>query len=729
MAQSLSKRCLTDKQWNEFADASDTGSAVRIVTDALQFASPDPNLNRFLRKFKSCFKVSVPDVLQKVVLLQHTSTKSDLDCVIRKVTRLIAAQSAAENPVPAEMALLYRMRSHLHLLKHEKLIKESTKHGKSAFMSALVDLEVASNCQSQMSDHSVDSNTGIPDLEQLRKWLVSLKNVCLAKKCKSECQMLPVGLKRLQHQSHSRSGGGDKVHNNPNGVDEGYRSLSPRSKSDSSTNYRVCESATKGRFLRAARKFESGDVVLSESAFVSSLSSDFLSFRCNHCHYRITDSYIKCDRNCPVVFCSLPCYKTAAVIHEKECPVMAVIVNENTHFQLVLRFFIRCYETLFLPHVTDDRVRKAELLAHHFNRYSPSYRFDVTVKSLNAAFLLSKMGVLDIKSDLSNRCLLMSRVLTYLCQIETNSVALTDKIGSAIFIEYSMACHSCSPNVDYNYQRKQQKSRLFRETGPILWLVANQVIEAGTELTISYASGRTLSERRRLLQSSYFFRCNCDLCLDEARELNDLNEHKPNTKCSSCGQDLVKSDAPDESPDPEHLFSCRNSSCSQFEITINFQKELQFIRDFLQHRILIMKDSEKFTEQMRTSCLKQYDRIVKLFMSPNLLQLDFAIFMSKCFSHCGNRHGAQDPDGADFRKWAKTAFEISDYLLGFHSITAECFHRMASVSHPALPLTSKQTMQCLQSQFHELRLQVTQEQIQFFDEEVPFEKRKCLTKF
>lgn len=696
-------QCLTADQRSRFDAATDTRTAVRIVSDALQFKSiyekNSDKCNPFLVHMMNRYKTNKDNVMKRVTSLNERSASSEVASVIRKVTLLIANQSAAPEASESELALLYRTRCHLFLLKHEHQIRKLKDHGTQSYMAALMDLETAIHCDSGNQPDSAELR--VPGVKQLRRRIATAKNSCLQKEC-AKCSNLPSDLKRSCN-SYS--------------PDEGYRSLSPQSLS--SREIRVCNSVTKGRFLRTCRNLKSGEEIWSESAFVSSLVPDLHASRCFHCYGRISDSFTKCDRNCPVNFCSGSCLNAAKGNHDNECPVMAYILSENSHFLLAIRFFIKLLNKP--SHETQD-------LVHHFHRYTPSYRFDLTVKTLLTSFVLSEMGrdMLDIESDLNNDCLLMSRVLTLFCQIETNSASLIRRTGSAIYPKYSMAAHSCCPNMRYDYHVDKKATHRNRMTGPLLYLYANQDIAADTELTVSYITIGRFQERQAKLEASYYFKCRCNHCLTEMRQQYDA-VCIPKKICPLCENDLNKSGGRSDSLEiSEHQFSCSNVSCY---FTIDFKNDLMYYKDFLRQKLLLVDGNVTDDEvaKMLKSICKHYDDICKLYETPNLIQMDFAVFICKLFYHRNNRSEAHSLQ--DCVEWAETAFKISDSLLGFHPETAACFFRIITAfdSLKSSDSLTEEEASAMKSEF--IRRNVSADQVRYFDDEVPPGKREILMKF
>ena len=708
MSPGLISRCksrLKSDDWEQFEAATDTSSAVRILSHALRIdLDANPVLEHFMAQTPD---LSSDDIVSKVMALRDTTPTVKLMSVSSELTRLISQACEPAGNTNRSLPLLYRLRALVHIMRHEKVEKRDQKHERTAYTSALVDLESANFCEA----HSQPEE--LPDeLRNLETRLADARKRCDAS---ASGHTLPVQLIREADSpapDTPDSDGGADASSSPE-TDEGYRS---RSQSPAAASaFTVCHSPSKGRFLRAACSLAPGDEVLSESAFIFALSSELHQSRCSNCLNRINNLVAKCPNNCPVVYCSALCRDQGKRIHCMECPLIGIILSENTHFQLTIRFFLMSLRS------SNAQSRQAADLSHHFGHYPASYRFVVAVRAVFTAVVLSEMGVLSLGDDMQNGCPLMSRILTQLCQIETNSVSMVDRIGSAIFTQFSLTCHSCSPNLDYRYHKKGSVPTSHRTAAPPrLWLTANQMIAKGTELTISYTSGKSVHERRQRLHHSYLFHCFCDLCLRELRGHMDLQICQPVTKCIACPNDLASAETPllsdeqDPSAHPKYLFACQNAACSEYGNNIDFERKLTFFSDFLlcQTTATRCKVSDaKAMQSILSSCLKRYDIFSTYFQTPNLLQLDFEVFLCKLL-HTFNNH----PESL---MWAAKAFSTSHKLLGCHTETAINFQRLILSLHaqPSIQsLSHDDRDRQMKDTFHSMG--ISDSDVLFYNEEV-----------
>ncbi|KAJ1679952.1 hypothetical protein EV182_000982 [Spiromyces aspiralis] len=105
-------------------------------------------------------------------------------------------------------------------------------------------------------------------------------------------------------------------------------------------------------------------------------------------------------------------------------------------------------------------------------------------------------------------------------------------IGCAIYPTAVFFNHSCCPSVT-----KKREGRVIK-------FIANQRIEAGQELYISYGNvSEPVGERRRRLLDHYFFLCQCERCVSE--HLATLSMDYRDGNSSSSNSSSVSSDRPD----------------------------------------------------------------------------------------------------------------------------------------------------------------------------------------
>ena len=90
--------------------------------------------------------------------------------------------------------------------------------------------------------------------------------------------------------------------------------------------------------------------------------------------------------------------------------------------------------------------------------------------------------------------------------LRTNSFAMEDGQGSAVYPNLARINHSCFPNV-----RQEQDISVSGEVQ--MQIIASRDIEINEEINISYIDIRQTTERRReQLDMSYRFHCVCTLC-------------------------------------------------------------------------------------------------------------------------------------------------------------------------------------------------------------------------
>ena len=100
--------------------------------------------------------------------------------------------------------------------------------------------------------------------------------------------------------------------------------------------------------------------------------------------------------------------------------------------------------------------------------------------------------------------------------IECNSFGMSTserlRCGTAVFFPTSLINHSCEPNAFIKFAGNKQ------------YLLANQEIQEGEEITISYIDHAYPERiyRQRLLRDGYFFDCICERCQKEKDVKTDV---------------------------------------------------------------------------------------------------------------------------------------------------------------------------------------------------------------
>ena len=576
------------------------------------------------------------------------------------------------------LAETYLTRSRLHLNRHKR------HRATTPYVAALLDLRAAQACFPRPITEQTDDA-----LRQMRR---ALKTASKASPERSLPKTLTLITKSLAEVGTVRP-------------DEGYRSRTP---SPHQSRFVECQAPSKGRLLRAACDLHAGQLLFSETAFVSCLEPDVLASHCSHCTRRLTSRLAKCPRNCPLVFCSASCRQQAWPLHRHECAVQAVLLNCDSLQQMAIRFFQRCSNA-------DPAAKDAAALSHHFLRYSSPRRLRTIVAALFTGFLLQQMGLLQVAYDMENGCPSLSRILTHMCQARTNAVSLTDtnNIGYAIFPNFSLLSHACNANLlythkDYGLTMVAGADDAGDGSPPRICLVLRRDVKAGAELTVSYTSNASLVERQQKLRQHYFFHCFCDACLTEMRKAPVmellLKSMIPLGRCPSCHQQLTKC--------LSLSVACMNVACCDSGQEIDLERKLTFMRDKLQSaKTEVLACDLQRLLRIRDNCNRCLDQLSLLFPEASVLHLDFFVFLCQVCRKLRDLHQSL--------VWAGKSLTTSLRLLGSHRETAMAYRRLLSCCDAlADSEPDQQDMTPDERSRHELSL-ATPEDVAFMTEEIP----------
>lgn len=189
-----------------------------------------------------------------------------------------------------------------------------------------------------------------------------------------------------------------------------------------------------------------------------------------------------------------------------------------------------CYDRLFQLEGHEDKRQKDDQLS----------KFNINVALMLQ--LAKRCGFLPSDGDKKLEHLCGRTLLKHYLQIFINSHALAvpmfigdgngtvaiAKYGAAIYMLSSMFEHGCEPNIEYHQALSP----------PVLIQRATRRIKAGEKLLIDYHTHFQVAncpERKELLQSQYFFLCECDRCVMECRDgFEDGALYYP-VACDKCG--------------------------------------------------------------------------------------------------------------------------------------------------------------------------------------------------
>lgn len=688
------KSMLTSAEWQEFEKLTGIPEAIQFLSRKLHVDSDDATKNKLLVRFQSKQKrKSLATIKTRIRDLKRSSRLKDFQSLTNDLTKEITAicQSDTENDRRL-LVYLYCLRAEVHRRRHLRIFHSDKRQERTSFMNAIIDLESAHRCD----PHNYNVARSKMRLSNAEKISSSIDSIEIIDNQKTSVTLPKNRLFRMVRKLDSISS------SYSTSLSEGTTDSGTRSRSQSpAVGLRVCESPAKGRLLRATRSFRSGDEIYSECALAFAINPLYAFDRCNNCAKRITWTIHKCPRDCSVVYCSIRCYEQSESVHQIECPLLGIIISEHPHFQLNIRFFLLR---------NTDYGRKGADLIHHFGEYLPDQRFDVAVRSLYVSIALQQVKQLDIVQDMENGCPLMSIILKERCQIEMNSVSLAKRIGSALFPTFSLACHSCQPNVTYRSYGQRVRRDSSCNSAIRMHMYATEEIPNGTELTVSYTAEPDLEKRRLKLREGYLFDCSCSGCLMQMRRELPDSICTPVTACRSCTQELLSVPVGHKSSEDGLKIAekfCTNDSCPLFEMTINFQTKKRFFSALLCDAISEMetRPSIENTVEILSKCTSAYNEFITLFTRPNILCLDYENFFCKLTFRLNYLVLSAN--------WAEKGLETSRSLFGCHRETGLCFLRFVHIQSRLSNHSIAQTEQDIL-----IRLNISEEWLQFFFEEI-----------
>ena len=229
----------------------------------------------------------------------------------------------------------------------------------------------------------------------------------------------------------------------------------------------------KGRILRAARSFSTGEVLFREKALV------YASWELDLC--------VSCDVSHPE-------------LDEMECPMVVSLFGESITSQLseIVDFLV---ELDAVGEVDRARMLLKCIALVHSNPTALDELLSFCFVNLDKCTQAAQLLQCNFP-DLFTKTLTVSKIATLLAILNTNSHELEHLQGSGLFPTACMMEHACLPSCN------------FTTYGDELWITAIQPIEPNEALSIDYGNFfyRPTSQRQEMLKQSYGFDCICHGC-------------------------------------------------------------------------------------------------------------------------------------------------------------------------------------------------------------------------
>nr|VZI07982.1 unnamed protein product [Spirometra erinaceieuropaei] len=247
--------------------------------------------------------------------------------------------------------------------------------------------------------------------------------------------------------------------------------------------------------LTPGRSFKRGDIIVTDTTLVHALSE---SETANYCAYCVTasDRLLRCSQCNRVYYCGRQCQKAGwAFGHRGECKFIAKTGKFPT---ATLR--------LLLALITTGKYKDATIFDSFVSHLEENLRDPETKSKIDLAYaglmLFSQKTLQISRSDFE----------VLFCKVKINSFTMVGEhgasIGTAFFRWSSKFDHSCKPNAEFLFIGRTMK------------IMALEDMEDWTKARISYLDTMIpTEERRKDLQSRYFFHCDCELCEDVEQDL------------------------------------------------------------------------------------------------------------------------------------------------------------------------------------------------------------------
>ncbi|GLV43770.1 SET and MYND domain containing class 3 [Carabus blaptoides fortunei] len=264
-----------------------------------------------------------------------------------------------------------------------------------------------------------------------------------------------------------------------------------------------------------------GTIIHTEKPFVHILNSKLRSERCEHCFHN--KKLLKCSGCQYVHYCGRECQKDSWSIHKYECAnlrrVSPRIVPDAARLLGRLIIKLRNGGDMQKGFYTQTKFRKfKDLMSHYSNIKEDNVRME---------HFTSLYGVLHEylqDTPLPNTAELLG-IYGRMC---INGFTILDaemtSIGTGIYLGASVIDHSCKPNALAVFEGTTIYIRTTEALAVFDW----------SQIFISYTDVlNTPEDRQKELLATYYFVCQCQLCLDNSLTRHMHSATCPNTVCSA----------------------------------------------------------------------------------------------------------------------------------------------------------------------------------------------------
>jgi len=307
--------------------------------------------------------------------------------------------------------------------------------------------------------------------------------------------------------------------------------------SEERDKYEICYDKSEGRYLKARRDIEPGELIIEESPMIRAPvmggttlgCSTGSSLICLGCYNLLTGGWVSCS-NCGGTLCSVKCKDSAD--HQMECSFFAKQNMKNTADQNSVNYY-----DIILPLRILSLRKKPEVLwkpfwklMSHLDEFKQNKEW-LEKQKIVSDFILKKMKIPDVTEEMILTILAIDAINGRTMNFGGVKMRLIHPLSSLI-------SHDCNPNMSkYFYGVTKGNYLQIRSTRPI---------KKGEKLTISYYDALMPTPRRqKMLKEKHLFDCKCTRCLDPTdngtfgnsllcQQCSGGINSPPNWKCNKC---------------------------------------------------------------------------------------------------------------------------------------------------------------------------------------------------
>lgn len=312
------------------------------------------------------------------------------------------------------------------------------------------------------------------------------------------------------------------------------------------------------------KNIKAGTVIHTEKPFVHILNCKLRSERCDQCFDN--KHVLKCSGCQYVHYCGRACQKESWPIHRSECKNLRMIAPR------VVPDAARLLGRLIIKLKTGGDMEKGYYTTSAFRKFKDlmSHYTDIKEDQKRMEHFTSLCGVLFEylgESLMPNSAELLG-MYGRMC---VNGFNILDSemtsLGTGIYLGASVVDHSCKPNALAVFEG----TKIFiRTLSPLPSLDWSQVFISYIDLL------DTPTDRQSELQTSYYFLCQCSICLD-ITQISDMHSAIcPNAKCDA----TINMSNIVENGDNNCCAKCEEAISNTF--ISNYQQAIEFTRLQLQ---------------------------------------------------------------------------------------------------------------------------------------------------